>query len=120
MSGHSAIRSLAMAVYHRWEPSRLFLFMDVLTGYIDEAGTHGSSAYTVISGLVGYAEEWEKFETRWGELITLAQVPYIHGKELRPWKDKGSGVFKDPIRWPKPKRNLLGRIAVTLAREHFL
>src|ERR1044071_3261091 len=94
--------------------------MAVLTAYIDESGTHGGSAYTVMTGLVGYAEEWAKFEDKWRELTELVHVPYIHGKELRPISEVGYGAFKNQNFWPKKRRILLAATAVNLAKEHFL
>jgi hypothetical protein len=118
MSGQSGIRSLAVAIYHRWEPHRLFLFMDAsnLTAYIDESGTHDPSAYTVMGGLIGYATEWESFEAKWDNLLREQQLPYIHGKDLRA----GRKAFADKTRWPPDKRRELANSAFRLALDHTL
>ena len=41
--------SLALALFHRLEPERLFV---IVSAYIDESGTHGSPV-TILGGVVG-------------------------------------------------------------------
>jgi hypothetical protein len=50
-----------IALAHRWEPERLFVSL-VLTGYIDESGTHGGSVITIMAGALANARQWRVFE----------------------------------------------------------
>src|SRR5215472_6623878 len=37
----------------------------ILRAYLDDAGTHARSDVTVMGGLIGTVEQWEKFEAAW-------------------------------------------------------
>jgi hypothetical protein len=73
-----SIRELTLALAHRWEPERYFVF--VYTGYLDESGTHGGSPATVMGGFLGRAQQWEKFEKG------FAKAQKEHG--FRVWHSK--------------------------------
>jgi hypothetical protein len=87
-----------------------------LKAFIDEAGTHGGSAYTVMAGWVGHAERWVEFEAKWRELLTRNGLTHIHALDLR----QGRGQFKDKSRWPKWRRNNLAEVFGTLAPQYAL
>ena len=53
------IRELCIAYAHRWVSERLYV---ILTGYLDESGTHAGSQATVMAGVMANARQWEKFE----------------------------------------------------------
>lgn len=107
MNASSEVHSLAPCIYHQWAPHRLFAFMasTQLTAYIDESGTHGPSPLTVMAGFVGYADQWDKFDSEWKNLLASNRLDYIHGKELL----HGSGQFKDRSKW-----NLDARAALAI------
>jgi hypothetical protein len=42
--------SLSLSLHHRWEPERPFV---LITTYLDESGTHGSSTLMTMGGYVG-------------------------------------------------------------------
>lgn len=71
MSAPICVQELSLALAHRWEPDRLFMF--VFTAYLDESGTHDGSPVTVIGGLLARAEQWRGFERG------FAQAQKTHG-----------------------------------------
>jgi Protein of unknown function (DUF3800) len=102
---------MALGLYGRWEPERLFAFMTTaqLKAYIDESGTHGSSPITVMSGFIGYADRWDSFDAHWRQILTLHSLDYVHAKELR----QGTGQFKDKRRWNlAARKNFAAHVAV--------
>jgi hypothetical protein len=107
---------MALGLYGRWEPQRLFSFMSAthLKAFIDESGTHEPSNLTVLSGFVGYASEWEKFELKWGEILLANRLEYIRGKEL--WQ--GTKQFRERPRWNGPNRAVLAGIVAPLAMAY--
>lgn len=72
------VRELSLALAHRWEPERLFMF--VYTAYLDESGTHDGSLVTVMGGLLAKADQWERFEKG------FAKAQRQHG--FRVWHTK--------------------------------
>lgn len=87
--------SLNVGLFHRWEPGRLFM---ILTTYIDESGTHGDSAVTVMAGYVGHSGQWRKFDKKWGRMLGNAGASHFHAKDFV----KRSGEFRG---WDLPKQN---------------
>jgi hypothetical protein len=73
-----SVRDLSLALAHRWEPERYFVF--VFTGYLDESGTHAGSPATVMGGFLARADQWEKFEK------AFAKAQKEHG--FRVWHSK--------------------------------
>lgn len=71
--------SLALAVFHDWEPERLFL---IVTLFADESGTHGDSPVTVMGGYVGKLGQWYEFDRKWRRAITRRGLSYMHMKEV--------------------------------------
>jgi hypothetical protein len=82
----------------------------ILTAYLDESGTHGGSAYTVLAGFIGSAQKWDEFESKWRVLLTVNGLRYIHTKQLV----KGGGQFK---KWSDAKREWLAVYAPKIAEE---
>jgi hypothetical protein len=37
----------------------------ILRAYFDDSGTHTNSEVTVMGGLIGTVEQWERFERHW-------------------------------------------------------
>jgi hypothetical protein len=87
------IRNLCIALAHRWEPERLFL---ILTAYFDESGTHAGSPATVLSGIMGTANQWAYFQSEMNKIKERHGFTVFHAKEFRA----RSGEFR---RWPPPK-----------------
>jgi len=48
---------------------------------LDECGTDGVSPYTVISGAVSIASQWDRLETAWGNLLGRSKVNAYHWRE---------------------------------------
>ena len=117
MSERSAIRSLTVALYGRWEPHRLFALMTTveLKAFIDESGTHGSGL-TVMAGWLGYADRWAEFEQKWRSYLLRYGLPYIYAIDLK----HGRRAFKDKIKWPFPRRLALAKELGQLAEDHAL
>jgi hypothetical protein len=115
MRERSDIRSLVVALYGRWQPERLFVYMAAaeLTAFVDEAGTHDGSAYTVMAGWVGYADRWAVFEERWRELLSRNGLSHLHAIDLKA----GRGQFADKTRWPEWQRRNLGGLFAKLSME---
>jgi hypothetical protein len=65
----------------------------IINTYLDESGTHGQSAISVMAGYAGTTEQWDQFAADWETLVRRAGVRYIHAVELfkqtkqfRGWK----------------------------------
>lgn len=50
--------------------------------YIDESGTHDSSAYIVIGGLIVSSTNSVGFQNAWRQALLRAEVPYSHMREF--------------------------------------
>jgi hypothetical protein len=72
--------SVALALFHRWEPERLFV---IVTVYIDESGTHDESPVLIMAGWVGRLGQWSTFDPKWGKLLKKNSLTYFHSKEMR-------------------------------------
>jgi hypothetical protein len=57
---------LCLGIYLREEPKRLFLMLGV---YVDESGTHGGTAHTIMAGVVATVEQWAALERRWATIF---------------------------------------------------
>ena len=55
----------------------------VLTAYFDESGTHAGSPLSAMSGFVGDARQWRKFEKRVGKLFKRKRVDVFHTIDVR-------------------------------------
>lgn len=63
----------------------------VLTAYFDESGTHAGSPLSAMSGFVGDARQWRKFEKRVGKLFKRKRVDVFHTIDVR----RGDKDFED-------------------------
>jgi hypothetical protein len=87
VSAVNFIRDLNVALFHRWEPGRVFM---ILTGYFDESGTHYGSPATVVSGVMGSAQQWLEYQRRLNVLKKKYGFSVFHAKEFK----QKSGQFK--------------------------
>jgi hypothetical protein len=91
MSARDFVRVLTIALFHRWEPGRIFM---ILTSYFDESGTHGTSPATVMSGIMGTANQWQRFQLRLNRMKRKYGFTVFHAKEFKAAR----GEFAD---WPE-------------------
>lgn len=84
---NDSIGELAEALLHRKTPEAPFM---ILTAYIDESGTHGPSAVSVMAGFVGEARHWRKFEKRAGKCLRRYGVDVCHAIDLK----RGDNAFE--------------------------
>jgi len=93
--------SLALALFHRREPERLFV---IVTVYIDESGTHNSGV-TILGGWVGRLGQWATFDRKWKALLKRNGLTHFHSKTMR----HSQGEFKG---WSvQQKRDFIGAAA---------
>jgi len=78
---------LAEALLHRKAPEALFM---ILTAYMDESGTHGPSAVSVMGACVADVRQWRKFEKRTLKLFRRYGVTVFHTIDLK----RGDGDFR--------------------------
>jgi hypothetical protein len=63
-----------------------------MTAYLDESGTHGSGAGTVVvGGFISTEAGWAAYERDLDALLKANQIEYFHAKKLR----KRSGPFRN-------------------------
>jgi hypothetical protein len=55
----------------------------ILTGYLDESGTHRGASVSVMAGFVADARQWGKFEKRAGKLFKRFRVDIFHTIDVR-------------------------------------
>lgn len=91
------IREMCGVLANRWEPERLFV---ILKSYFDESGTHGGSPITVMSGIMGMAQQWSKFERSTARLKRKYGFSIFHAKDFK----SRSGGFAG---WPHEKCDAL-------------
>lgn len=118
-----SVRELSLALAHRWEPQRLFMF--VFTAYLDESGTHDGSPVTVMGGLLARAEQWENFEKGFGKLQKQHGFRVWHSKKFK----RRDGDFKGwsveqctALYWDLAfltSRGLTGAVTMTLNNADF-
>jgi hypothetical protein len=86
--GNDFIGWLYHALAHRWKPEFLFVF--IFTGYLDESGTHDGSPVTVMGGLLGRAEQWQRFQNGFDQAKKKHGFRIFHTKKFK----RKSGDFK--------------------------
>jgi len=64
--------------------------MFIFTGYLDESGTHGGSATTVMGGLLARSDQWRQFESRFAAAQAKHGFRVWHTRKFR----QRSGDFK--------------------------
>jgi hypothetical protein len=99
--------SLALALFHKWEPERLFV---IVTVYIDESGTHDSGV-TIMAGWVGRLGQWATFDPKWRKLLKRNQLSYYHSRKLKHSK----GEFKD---WSIIRKNAFMKDAAEIGLKN--
>jgi Protein of unknown function (DUF3800) len=62
------------------EPDRLFM---ILTVYFDESGTHSGSPATIMSGVMGSAKQWARFQTEMDKIKRRYGFTVFHAKEFK-------------------------------------
>jgi hypothetical protein len=55
----------------------------ILTAYMDESGTHGASAVSVMGACTGSVRQWQKFERRTSKLFRRYGVAVFHAIDLK-------------------------------------
>ena len=85
----------------------------VFSARLDESGTDGRSPYTVVGGAVATADNWEKIEAAWGQLLVRSKVSSYHGKEFKDGKGDFSG-------WSKLKRDRFIKSQEKIINTHAL
>jgi hypothetical protein len=89
---------LSLSLFHDAHRDRSFM---VMTGYFDEAGTHGGSPITVVGGFVATVAQWATYERELLELNDQFGVSVFHAKDLRNRK----GDFKGWLTAKKSEYN---------------
>jgi hypothetical protein len=79
--------SLSLALDHRWNPESIFV---IVTMYIDESGTHGSSV-VILAGWVGRLGQWAVFDPKWRTFLKKNGLTYFHSKEMRDTDNEFKG-----------------------------
>ena len=74
------VRDLCLALAHRIERGRLFV---ILTSYMDESGTHGGSAATIMGAMLGSVAQWQRFENSVAKLQAQYGFRTLRMKEFR-------------------------------------
>jgi len=76
----------------------------ILTAYMDESGTHGPSAVSVMGACVGDVRQWRKFEKRATKLFRRYGVTVFHAidlkrgdKDFRGWSVDKKIAFLDDL-----------------------
>jgi hypothetical protein len=82
-----SIRELAEAFFYKKALRAPFM---ILTAYMDESGTHGTSPVSVMAGYVADARQWRKFEKRTAKLFRRYHVDVCHAIDLK----RGDGAFR--------------------------
>src|SRR5262249_597317 len=96
--GPGFVRELCIAIAHRWESERLFVFF--YTCYLDESGTHGDAAVTIMGGLLARAQDWRPYEIDFDEIRQRHGFRVFHTKKFK----NGTGDFKG---WTLPQSRAL-------------
>lgn len=115
------IRNLCIALAHRFEPERLFL---ILTAYFDESGTHAGSPATILSGVMGTANQWARFQADVDKIKKRYGFKIFHAKELKSrsgefagWQyEKGRDLLNDLM---LPSSKLMEAITVVLPNDTY-
>jgi hypothetical protein len=83
----NSIGELAEALSHCKAPEAILM---ILTAYMDESGTHGPSAVSVMGACVADVRQWRKFEKRTIKLFRRYGVKIFHTIDLK----RGDGDFR--------------------------
>lgn len=81
--------TLALGIYHRWEPGQLYV---IVTASGDESGTHDESPIMILAGYVAPLIRWNHFDLKWARYIRRAALPgYFHATEH--WDTTAGAAF---------------------------
>jgi Protein of unknown function (DUF3800) len=80
MSAPAFIREISLALFHKWEPERIFV---ILTSYFDESGTHAGSPATVMSGIMGTAAQGLRVQSEMTRLKRRYGFKVFHTKTFK-------------------------------------
>jgi len=83
----------------------------MLTGYLDESGTHPGARVTTVGGFVSTAEAWDTFDREWAALLARAGASRLHMKALAHFKGEYEG-------WSESRRRQLLRDALFCILRH--
>jgi hypothetical protein len=89
-----SIRDLSIALYHCWNPDKIFV---IFTVFLDESGTHGGSPVTIMGGVYGTARQWVIYERRLKALRREYGFREFHAKKFK----NGVGDFEG---WSREKK----------------
>jgi hypothetical protein len=64
-------------------PLRTGALFLILTAYFDESGTHAGSPATILSGIMGTANQWAHFQTEMNKIKARYSFTVFHAKEFR-------------------------------------
>lgn len=73
-----------------------------ITTYLDESGTHNSSPFVIMGGVVGRSAQWVDYNKKWDRLLKKNLLTYFHSRKLRAT----SGEFAS---WSEQSKRLLIR-----------
>jgi len=96
----------------------------IITAYFDESGTHGGSPATIVSGIMGTANQWVRFQTEVDKIKRRYGFKVFHAKELRArsgefarWpEEKGAALLHDLM---LPSSKLMEAITITLPNSTY-
>lgn len=82
-----------------------------LTAYFDESGTHDGSNAVAVAGYLSTAENWQRFESEWGQALSDFGVDFFRMNKFA----NHAPPFGD---WPERKRHArLGRLLTIINRN---
>ena len=117
-----AVGSLALALFHHWEPNRLFVIINV---YMDESGTHGGAPLMVMAGYVAKLGQWRDFDELWRRILKKRGLTYFHAKEVwhgendwKGWSFERKAELADKVTRLCQKRTLFG-FSVRLSHDDY-
>ena len=68
----------------------------MITAFLDESGTHGSSARsTILAGYWATPEQWTRIEEDWIALCAIHRLESFHAKDFSRWGRPGSDRCED-------------------------
>jgi hypothetical protein len=106
--------TLALGVYHRWEPRQVYV---IVTAYGDESGTHDDSPVMMLAGHVATLGQWNKFDCGWRRAIVRAGLPgYFHATEH--WDTEAGAAFA-PLAKRLERKHLLFSYVIELDKESY-
>jgi hypothetical protein len=81
----------AALVLRTLPPPEPEMILVILMSYFDESGTHGGSPHTVMSGIMGSALQWDRFQTKMESIKRRHGFRVFHAKEFRAARGEFEG-----------------------------